>query len=227
MAIASSNSLFYIFGLGVTSQVVTTWGIILVLVIFSLVVTHNIKEENPGRLQIVGEMAVGGLRNLTHDLIGPVKGDRYLPLLGTLFVFIAVSNYTSLLPLSGRVTGFAPPTTSLSVTAALAIVVFFSTHFFGFKAKGIKGYLKHFVSPVFFMLPLLLMEELVRPLSLSLRLYGNVYGEHAVIEQLGHIVPIGLPLVMEILALLFCLIQALVFTMLTAIYIDGSTGESH
>ena len=116
---------------------------------------------------------------------------------------------------------------NLSTTAGLAIIAFFTTHIVGVKRRGVLGYLKTFISPFILMLPLNLIEQVVRPFSLALRLYGNIYGEEMVTEQLKGIFPLLLPLVMQVLSLLFCLIQAVVFTMLLSIYIEEAVGEEH
>lgn len=150
-----------------------------------------------------------------------------MPLIATLFIFILLSNYSGLLPEAGHVPGLAAPTASLSMTAALAIVVFFATHFYGIRENGLGGYAKHFIKPVAFLMPLLVLEEFIRPLSLSLRLYGNISGEEMVGRQIFELVPALAPLPLYALSLLFGLLQAVVFTMLTAIYIDGATGHGH
>lgn len=216
--------LFKVLGLNVTAEVVTMWVIIAVVTLISAIGTRRLKDR-PGKLQNALEMAVEKLVGFFADMLGRERARKYLPLFGTLFIFIVVSNYSGLLPGAGVVRGFGPPTSSLSVTAGLAIVVFISTHYLGVRTHGLKGYLHHFIKPVFFMLPFLLIEEIVRPLSLSLRLYGNIYGEESVTHQLYQLFPVGVPLVMMILSLLFCTIQAVVFTMLSAIYIGGATGS--
>ena len=155
--------------------------------------------------------------------MGAENARRYFPIMATYFIFIVVANYSGLLPGAGSV--FAVPTACLSVTAGLAIVAFFTTHTIGIRRQGFGHYLLSFLKPFFLMLPLNLIEQVVRPFSLALRLYGNLYGEEMVSEQLGHILPIGLPIVMHVLSLLFCLIQAVVFTMLLSIYISEATGE--
>ncbi len=154
------------------------------------------------------------------------KAKQYFPILGTFFFLILLSNYSGLLPLSGHLPGLAAPTSTISVTAGFAIVVFFLTHFFGIKEKGLP-YFKHFLQPMAFLLPLMIVEELVRPLSLSLRLYGNTFGDEMITSQLFQMVPFGIPLLMQLLAVLMGLIQAFVFTLLTAVYIGGATAEDH
>ena len=114
------------------------------------------------------------------------------------------------------------PTSSLSVTAGLGLVSFVFLQIAGLRA-GVKHYFKRFVSPMFFMLPLLLLDEFIKPASLALRLFGNVFGEEMVTEELYSIFPIGVPVVMMALSLLFCALQAMVFTMLVSIYLDEET----
>ena len=114
------------------------------------------------------------------------------------------------------------PTSSLSVTAALGIITFVFLQISGIKHNA-KHYFKHFISPMAFMLPLLLLDEIIKPASLALRLYGNIFGEETVTEELYHIFPIGAPVIMMVLSLLFCALQAMVFTMLVSIYLDEFT----
>jgi F-type H+-transporting ATPase subunit a len=128
-----------------------------------------------------------------------------------------------LLPTAGE--SFIIPTSVLSVTAALAIISFFTTHSIGISRQGPGGYLKSFLKPFAFLLPLTLLDQIVRPFSLALRLYGNIYADEKVTAQLRSMFPVLLPLVMQILSLLFCFIQAMVFTMLTAVYVHEAIGE--
>ena len=114
------------------------------------------------------------------------------------------------------------PTASLSVTAGLGVLTFVFLQGAGLKCS-VKHYFKKFISPIAIMLPLLLLDEIIKPASLALRLFGNVYGEEMVTHQLYEIFPIGVPVVMMVLSLLFCALQAMVFTMLTAIYLDEAT----
>ncbi len=217
-----TSVLFSIGPLEVTGTVVTMWVIIAVLALVSWLATRHLKEV-PGKLQNLAEMAVESLQNYFGGIMGQENAKRYFPIMATFFIFIVVSNYSGLLPGAGSV--FAVPTACLSVTAGLAIVAFFTTHTVGIRRQGLGGYLKTFIKPFLLMLPLNLIEMFVRPFSLALRLYGNLYGEEMVSEQLGNLFPIGLPIVMHILSLLFCLIQAVVFTMLLSIYISEAIGE--
>ena len=144
--------------------------------------------------------------------------------MATFFIFIVVSNYSGLLPGIGHLPGFASPTASLSVTAGLGLCGFFVIHGLGFKENGPR-YLKSFLKPFAVMLPLTLIEQIVRPVSLALRLYGNMYGEEQVGTELAKLFPLLLPLLIKVLSLIFCLIQAMVFTMLLAIFVEEATEE--
>ena len=212
-------------GAWITKPVITMWVIVAVLAIFSWLATRRLKEK-PGPLQNAAEMAVGALLNFFTGLLGEKHVRRYFPLLATLFIFIIVSNYSGLLPGAGHL--FSVPTSNISITLGLAIVAFLVIQFEAVRHKGPGGYLKSLAQPLFLsflMLPLNLIEQVVHPVSLALRLYGNIYGEELAAEQLGGLLAIGLPLVMHVMSLLFCLIQAMVFTMLVSIYITESIGE--
>lgn len=217
-----SNVLFSILGFAVTKPVVTTWIIMLVLVLLSILATRNLKDV-PGPLQNLAEIAVEKLESFFADIMGYQHMRRYFPVFATLFLFIVASNYSGLLPGAGHL--FPVPTASLSVTAGLAAVAFFATHSIGIRRQGFGGYMKSFVKPFAFLLPLTIIEQAVRPFSLALRLYGNLFGEERVTGQLTTMFPILLPLVMQVLSLLFCLIQTMVFTMLLAIFVNEAIGE--
>ena len=220
-----SNVLFSIGPLEVSGSVVTMWILILVVTLFSILATRNMKDV-PGKLQNVAELVVGGLRNYFTGTLGKELCDKYFPIFGTFFIFIIVSNYSGLLPGAGHFRVFHVPTANLSVTAGLAIIAFFTTHIIGIREKGFGKYLLSVLGsmtiPLFF---LAIIEQFVRPFSLALRLYGNLYGEEMVTENLYKIFPVGVPLVMQILSILFCLIQVLVFTMLLSIYVKEAAEE--
>ena len=221
-----TNVLFSIGPVQITSTVTTIWVIILVLTVLSILATRKLQDV-PGPLQNVAEMAVESLQNYFAGIMGAKTAKKYFPIFATFFIFIVVCNYSVLLPGAGHVKGFAVPTACLSVTAALGIVAFFTTHTIGIRELGSKHYFASFIKPFLLMLPLNLIEQFVRPFSLSLRLYGNLYGEEMVVEQLYNIFPILLPLLMNVLSLLFCMIQAMVFTMLLGIYVSEGIEEEH
>ena len=223
-----SSVLFSIGPLEVTGPVVTMWVIIAVLGIVSWLATRRLKEV-PGPLQNLAEMAVEKLRDMYSDTLSRKNLDRYLPVLGTFFIFILACNYSGLLPGAGK--AFAVPTASLSVTAGLAICGFFYNQFAGIRAKGLWGHFKALCGPsvvlIVLMLPLNLIEQVVRPFSLAMRLYGNIFGEETVVENLGHVLPLLLPLLMQVLSLLFGVLQAMVFTKLLAFYVEEATEDAH
>ena len=201
--------------------------ITLVLTIFSLIVRSRLSVENPGRLQIVLEDFVNGFHSLLDDFVGP-KGRRYLPLIGSMFLLIWLSN------LAGLVPGLMAPTSNLNVTLGCALTVWVFYHVEGVKEQGLVAYLKHFAvppgSPVV-MAPLMLVIELIahvaRALSLSLRLFGNIFGEELVIVILASLVPFIVPLPMMFLGLLTASLQALIFAILTMVYLGGAVAVEH
>ena len=218
--------LFSVFGLPVTSTVTTMWAIMLVLVVLAWVARRGLALVPTGRYQAFVDLAAGSIIGMTDAALGREKARQYLPFLGTLFVFILAANYSGFIPGAGVVAGFHPPSSDLSFTAGLAVIVFFATHWAGLREHGL-GYLKHFVRPLVFMLPLNIIEEFVRPLSLALRLYGNIYGEETVVATLLGIIPLAFPALIQSLGLIFGFVQAMIFTVLASVYIAGAVGEGH
>lgn len=207
--------------LDVTGEVITMWIILALLTVISLIVKASLKER-PGKFQNMIETGVEYLDKFFTDNLGREKARKYFVFLATLFTFIIFCNYSGLIPGVGITPYVKAPTASLSVTAGLGIMTFVFLQYAGLK-MGAKHYFKRFVTPMFFMLPLLLLDEFIKPASLALRLYGNVFGEETVMEELYHLIPIGVPVVMMVLSILFCALQALVFSMLTSIYLDEVT----
>ncbi len=193
----------------------------------SLFVRSRLSVENPGKLQILLEDGLTALLGMMEQWIGP-KGPRYFPLVGTLFVFILLSNYLGLVP------GFMAPTSSLNVTLGCALTIWVYYHYQGFKEQGVVNYLKHFAmppgSPVW-MAPLMLIIEtishLARVMSLSLRLFGNIFGEELVILIFFSLMPFVLPLPMMFLALITGGLQAFIFALLSIIYLQGAVAVEH
>ena len=217
-----SEVIIELFGiLDVTGEVVTMWIMLLAITLLSLIVKKSLKER-PGKLQNVIETGVEYLDNFFADILGKKKSRKYFTFLASLFIFIIFSNYSGMIPGVGLTDYVKAPTASLSVTAALGVVTFLFLQISGIRHNA-KHYFKHFVTPMFFMLPLLLLDEIIKPASLALRLYGNIFGEEMVTEELYHIFPIGAPVVMMVRSLLFCSLQAMVFTMLVSIYLDEVT----
>jgi F-type H+-transporting ATPase subunit a len=201
--------------------------IVLGLTGLCLFVRSRLSVENPGKLQILMEDGVQALVGMMEQWIGP-KGPRYLPLVGTLFVFILCSNYLGLVP------GFMAPTSSINVTLGCALTIWVYYHFHGFKEQGVVNYIKHFAlppgSPVW-MAPLMFIIEIIshlsRVMSLSLRLFGNIFGEELVIAILFGLVPFIIPLPMMFLGLITGGLQAFIFVLLSIIYLQGAVAVEH
>ncbi len=211
--------------LDITGEVVMMWILLAVITVISLIIKFTLRER-PGKFQNIIETGVEYLDNFFRDLLGE-KSRKYFTFLGSLFIFIIFSNYSGLFPGVGLTEYVKAPTASLSVTAGLGVLTFIFLQGAGLKS-GVKHYFKHFISPIFIMLPLLVLDEIIKPASLALRLFGNVYGEEMVTHQLYEIFPIGVPVVMMVLSLLFCALQAMVYTMLVSIYLDEATeSEEH
>jgi F-type H+-transporting ATPase subunit a len=212
----------------VTETVLVTWIIMLVLVVFSIMATKKL-EKVPGKLQMVLEILVGAINNLTKQTMGEDKM-AFAPYMGTLLIFLAVSNILGLFAIR-------PPTADLNTTLGLALITFVLIHVNGTKRKGVGGYLKGFAEPVFFMLPINLISEIATPISLGFRLFGNIIGGFIIMSlvynALGGLsgmlfgpsaLPIfqtGLPAVLHVYFDLFAgILQSFIFTMLTMVYIS-------
>lgn len=217
-----SNIVFERGDFQLTSEITTMWVVMVAIMIFSYVSTKRL-ERIPSGAQNIGEYIVESLLNFFGELMGEERARRYTPYLMTFFLLILCSNYVGLLPMAGMLPGYKPPTSDLSVTAALAIIVITSYFFIGIKDNG-KTFLKHFFGPT---LPMNLLEMFTRPLSLALRLFGNIYAEETVIAVLFSIFPLFLPLPMYFLSVLFGAIQAFIFTLLAAVYIEEATASGH
>ena len=170
------------------------------------------------------ELILGFLSALAKDIIGH-HYKKYLPLLTSCFLFILFMNLLGLIP------GFLPPTQKMNITMGLALVIFLSTHYFGVRENGI-SYFKHFLGPVWWMAPIMLPIEIIshlaRPMSLSLRLFGNITGDHAVVVGFTALIPILVPSVFMGLGLFVSFMQAFIFTVLSMIYISGAVAhEEH
>ncbi|MDY0269143.1 F0F1 ATP synthase subunit A [Trichloromonas sp.] len=206
----------------VGEHVTYTWFVMLVLIIVAFLASRAVKMI-PGGLQNFMEVVVTGIENLVEETMGP-KGKAYFPLLATFALFILVSNLIALIP------GFYPPTANLNTNVALALTVFVMTHIVGVKEHGFH-YFKHFMGPILALAPLIFIIEIIghlaRPLSLSLRLFGNMYGHEIVLMIFLALVPFLLPVPMILMGVLVAFIQTFVFTLLAMIYIAGALEEAH
>ncbi|MBI5643469.1 MAG: F0F1 ATP synthase subunit A [Deltaproteobacteria bacterium] len=198
--------------------------IIIALAIFSLLAGGRFTLV-PGKMQSILEIVADAFMKMVDENMGH-KGRKYFPLILTLAVFIFVSNALGLVP------GLLPPTANLNCTLGLALVVFFMTHIIGVKEHGLK-YFKHFVGPVWWLAPLMIPIEIIghlaRPLSLSLRLFGNMMGHEQIVGVLLILMPIAYPLlaVSTALGILVIFIQAYIFALLSMLYLGGALEEAH
>ena len=178
----------------------------------------------PGPLQQVFEGVVGGLNEMIHDNIAH-HGEKYLPFIGTIALFVFFNNFFGLIP------ALSPGTSNWNVTLGAALVVFCYYNFHGMKEQGFGKYWAHFAGPIWWLAPLMFPLEILgllsRILSHSLRLFGNIAGEHVVAGIFFGLMPILLPVPMMFLGLFFGLIQTFVFTMLTTIYLSGAVSHEH
>jgi F-type H+-transporting ATPase subunit a len=183
--------------------------------------TRRLSAHRPSKTQAALEVGVSALQNMVTGLIGP-EGLRYLPMVGTIFIYILFMNLAGLIPL------WKSPTANLNVTLSLALIAFIYVQYHGIRANGLVGYLKHFVGEPVWMaplnFPLHIMGELARPISLCFRLFGNIFGEDTVVAILimlgaGFLLPIHFPMLFLVIFTSF--VQAMVFTMLTCVYLAG------
>jgi len=194
------------------------------LIVFALgmAIRANLSVENPGKLQILLEDVVGFFVSSIESFMGP-KGRQFLPLLGGLFVFIWIGN------MMGQIPGLGAPTSNINVPFACAITLWLYYHFQGVRAQGPLAYIKHFavmpgvpivMAPMIFVIEII--SHLSRVLSLTLRLFGNIFGEHLVVLIIGSIVPFLMPLPIQFLGLVVGTLQAFIFLVLGAIYLGAA-----
>lgn len=199
-------------GIDVAESTVISWVIMAIIMILTLVLTRNMKVENPGKLQVGVEYVVESLQNIVRGIVGH-EGERYVPYLATVLVFLGISNVFA-------VTGMKPPTKDLNVSAAVALMSIVLVQIASIRQNRVKGWLKGFAKPMAAITPINILELGIRPLSLCMRLFGNVLGAFVVMKILEHLVPVILPAVFSLYFDFFDgLIQAYVFVFLTGLFI--------
>jgi F-type H+-transporting ATPase subunit a len=203
--------------LKLNATIVFTWGLMLVLVVGSGLITRKLSVDlKRSRWQNLLEMVVTGIVKQIKE-VGLSQPRKYLGFLGTLFLFVAAASLCTIIP------GYEPPTASLSTTAALALSVFVAVPFFGLKEQGVGNYLRSYVKPTFIMLPFNIIGELSRTLALAVRLFGNMMSGAMIVGILLTIVPFIFPIIMTLLGLLTGMVQAYIFSILAAVYIAAAT----
>ncbi len=204
-------------------HVIYSWFVILLLIFFAVLATRKI-EMIPTKAQNFFEILISGMEEFMVDITGE-EGRWFFPIIATIFIYIATCNLLGLVP------GFYPPTASINTTVACAIPVFLFTHFIGIKYHGIR-YIKHFLGPVWWLIPIILPIELIghlaRILSLSFRLFGNITGHELVLAILFMLAgAFFAPLPIMAMGIFVALVQAFVFFLLSIMYFAGAMEEAH
>lgn len=205
------RTVFTLFGFPITESEVNTWIVMAVLVILALILRRRL-ELRPGKIQNLAEMLVEGFTGIVKSIMGEANLG-FTPYIATLFLLIFFSNILG-------VFGFRTPTSDINVTLGYALVTVFSIHFFALKAKGFE-YLKGFFQPLFFLAPINIIGELARPVSLSMRLFGNMLGGSVIMALISGAVALFVPAVASLYFDLFSgILQAFIFTMLSMVFIS-------
>jgi len=218
MHLSSDDLVYWQYGFfKLNATIVTTWGLMLALTLCAKLITHDLADEvRVSRWQSLLEIVVTNIRQQIEE-VGLRQPEKYLGFLGTLFLFIAVSNLCTIFP------GYEPPTGSLSTTAALALCVFAAVPLFGIAESGMGAYLKSYLEPTVVMLPFNIISELSRTLALAIRLFGNMMSGTMILGILLTITPFIFPIVMSLLGLLTGMVQAYIFSILATVYIAAAT----
>jgi len=216
--------------LGLPDAIATSLLVATALIVFALVAhrrlasaTASVEPEDGVTVRNVAETFVEAMHGMAEGVIGH-GAERYVPLLATFFIFILISNLLGLVP------GFSPPTSNFNITFALGVVSFVAYNYYGARAHG-AGYVKQFLGPILLLAPLMLLVEIFshafRPISLGIRLFANMFADHKVVEMFTDLTKVGVPVVFYLLGSFVSVVQAFVFTMLTAIYISLAISHDH
>jgi F-type H+-transporting ATPase subunit a len=201
----------------ITRPVLTTWLIIAALSLLCCLFTRRLQRLPDGR-QAVLEALVTGMARQIEEVIR--KDPRpFLSLLGSLFIFLVVAN------LSGLIPGMEAPTSRIETPAALALIVFVSVHYFGARARGLRGYLASFAEPRLIMLPLNVLSEITRTFSLMVRLFGNIMSGEFVIGLVVALAGLFVPIPLMVLEIVVGVVQAYIFTVLATVFIGAAVGS--
>jgi F-type H+-transporting ATPase subunit a len=198
-------------GIPVSDAVVVTWIIMLILAAASILLVRNLQTIPTGTQNAV-EVVIGGINNFVKSIIGH-EWKTFAPYLGTVALYLAIANTISIF-------GFTPPTKDLNVTAALSVMTMLIVIGAGIRFKGFGGWLKEFKEPIPIILPMKVLEMFVRPLSLAMRLFGNILGSFVIMELLYEVIPLAVPAILSLYFDIFDgLIQMVVFTFLSTLFI--------
>ena len=206
------ENVFTIGGIGVSESVVVTWIIMAVVILLCIVFVRNFRVENPGKKQLAIESAVTWLKSFITDMLG-TEAAGYSEYICSIVIYIAVANIIGIF-------GYKPPTKDLNVTAGLALMSIIAIEYAGIHRKGVKKWAKSFAEPMAVVAPINVLEIGIRPLSLCMRLFGNVVGSFVVMKLIEQLLPVGLPVVFSLYFDIFDgLIQAYIFVFLTSLFI--------
>jgi len=216
--------------LGLPDAIATSLLVAMGLILFAVVVrgrlaaaVQSVEPEDGVTLRNVAEAFVEAIQGLAEGVIGH-GAEKYVPLLATFFIFILISNLLGLVP------GFAPPTSNFNITFALGLVSFVAYNYYGARAHGV-GYAKQFLGPMLLLAPLMLLVEIFshafRPISLGIRFFANMFADHKVVEMFTNLTKVGVPVIFYLLGSFVSVVQAFVFTMLSAIYIALAISHDH
>lgn len=213
-----SEPLFHLGPVPITAAVATTWAIMAALILGAVLLTRRLTLL-PSRTQSMLELLVGAVDDQIRDTLGADPAP-YRPLIGGIFVFVLAANWSSLVP------GVEPPTAKLETDAALALVVFAATIFYGVRTRGLVGWMKTFAEPSWVMIPLNLVEQITRTFSLVVRLFGNVMSGVFVVGIVLSLAGLLVPIPLMALDLLTGAVQAYIFAVLATVFIGAAVGES-
>ncbi|HEY0591626.1 MAG TPA: F0F1 ATP synthase subunit A [Thermoanaerobaculia bacterium] len=220
------NALLGKLGVHLPDHVIMALLVLLVSLIVFPLITRNLSKDDPGPLQQMLELLVEGLKNLLEDVVGHGAANKFLYGIGAFTVFIFISN------IFGLFYFLQPPTGNVNTTFALAISSFLYFNWQGIRAQGPGHYLLHFMGPVWWLAPLMFLIEMIgnfaRILSLGMRLFGNITGEHTATGIFMGLFPLVIPWAMMALGIFGAVLQTFVFIMLTMVYVGGAvTAEEH
>ena len=221
----------WLHGLPIPEHIATALLVALLLVVFALRVRPKVSNveaaldpDDGVSARNVAEAVVEAISGLAEGVIGH-HSERYVPLLASFFVFILVANLIGLVP------GFVPPTSNFNITLGLGLISFLAYNIYGMKSAGVGGHLKHFMGPVLWLAPLMVLVEIFshsfRPISLGIRLFANMFADHEVVSIFTSLTKLVIPVLFYVLGAFVCVVQAFVFTMLSAIYISLSVSHDH
>jgi F-type H+-transporting ATPase subunit a len=214
MSLLGEEALVHIGPLAVSATVMTSWGLMLLLCLLSILLTRSLRME-PGGPQTTAEVIVGVIEEAIGQVLTPEQTRQVLPFIATLWIYLVLANLTGLIP------GLHSPTGNLSATSALALLVFLSVHWFGIRANGLADYLRHYLKPTPLLLPFHLISEITRTIALAVRLFGNIMSLEMAALLILWVAGLLAPVPILMLHLIEALVQAYIFGMLALIYIAG------